>query len=197
MTTGATTKRAIRQNLPSHHHAGLPSWIPAFAGMTTRREQVGCHLDSPSAMPTECLTVAPSVIYGQEVLYAARGHACMDAGGRAASGTGRRGCPEPPGAGPPAWMHACMDAGGRAASGTSGRGGRAVSGTKAEESSGLHNHSRKAETTILNTRAGQTGPCRCARWSRLRRWPPPYPGWYPWTVCPVAAPARSAPSGMP
>ena len=36
--------------------------------------------------------------------------------------------------GSPAWMHAYRDVGGRAASGTSRRGGRAVSGTKAEES---------------------------------------------------------------
>ena len=35
MTTGTTTEHAVRQNLPSLHHPGLPSWIPAFAGMTT------------------------------------------------------------------------------------------------------------------------------------------------------------------
>ena len=33
--TGTKTERAIRQNLPSLHHPGLPSWIPACAGMTT------------------------------------------------------------------------------------------------------------------------------------------------------------------
>ena len=47
----------------------------------------------------------------------------------------RRGGPAPPGEGPPAWMHAYRHVGGRAASGTGRRGGRAVSGTKAEESS--------------------------------------------------------------
>ena len=30
---------------------GPPAWIPACAGMTTRREQAGCHPDSPFAMP--------------------------------------------------------------------------------------------------------------------------------------------------
>ena len=31
------------------------------------------HSDNSSAMPDKCLTSAPAVIYGQEVLYAARG----------------------------------------------------------------------------------------------------------------------------
>ena len=49
-----------------------------------KREQVGCQPDSPFAMPDKCLTAVlfvipvkarnhPLVIYGQEVLYAARG----------------------------------------------------------------------------------------------------------------------------
>ena len=32
------------------------------AGTTTKREQVGCHPDSPYAMPDKCLTAAPPVI---------------------------------------------------------------------------------------------------------------------------------------
>ena len=42
-TTGTTTERAIRQTLPSPHLPGPPSWIPAFAGMTTGAE-VGLSL---------------------------------------------------------------------------------------------------------------------------------------------------------
>ena len=40
-------------------------WIPAFAGMTTRREKVGCYPDSPFAMPDKFLTSAPFVIPAQ------------------------------------------------------------------------------------------------------------------------------------
>ena len=32
-----------------------------------------CHPDNSFVIPAEFLTLAPSVIYGQEVLYAARG----------------------------------------------------------------------------------------------------------------------------
>ena len=39
-----------------------PSWIPACAGMTTKREQVGCQPDRPFAMPDKCLTATPFVI---------------------------------------------------------------------------------------------------------------------------------------
>ena len=45
----------------------------AFAGMTTKREKAGRHPENPFAMFAEFLTSAPVVIYGQEVLYAARG----------------------------------------------------------------------------------------------------------------------------
>ena len=60
--------------------APSPSWIPAFAGMTTGSEWAGRHPDRPSAIANTCL------------LYAASGHACMDAGGagpRQAAGEAR------------------------------------------------------------------------------------------------------------
>ena len=41
--------------------------------MTTGSEWGCCHPDKPFAIPDEFLTPAPTVIYGQEVLYAARG----------------------------------------------------------------------------------------------------------------------------
>ena len=40
-------------------------WIPAFAGMTTRRKQLDRHPDSPFAMFDTFLTSAPSVIPAQ------------------------------------------------------------------------------------------------------------------------------------
>ena len=85
----------VRWNLPCGHsrHAGMNyinHWIPACAGMTTKREKVDCQPDNPSAIPDRCLTSAPAVIYGQEALYAARGHACKDTGYKVASGTGRQ-----------------------------------------------------------------------------------------------------------
>ena len=55
-----TTPADIRQNLPFIHPSVSPFWIPAFAGMTA----------------------GDVIIYGQDVLYAAGGHACMDVGGR-------------------------------------------------------------------------------------------------------------------
>ena len=65
MTTGVTTERAIRQNLLSLHPPGLPSWIPAFAGMTTGGAQWVCgYPDSPFAIAGKCLTPALTVIYG-------------------------------------------------------------------------------------------------------------------------------------
>ena len=33
-------------------------WIPACAGMTARREKVGCYPDNPSVIPDKCLTSA-------------------------------------------------------------------------------------------------------------------------------------------
>ena len=55
----------------------------------------------------------------------------QDVGGRAASGTSRRGRPQPRWTGSPVCGERArlQDVGGRAASGTSGRGGRAASGT--------------------------------------------------------------------
>ena len=57
-----------------------------------QRKQDLCRHPGESRNPASTVMPAkagiqPAVIYGQDVLYAARGHACMDAGGRAASGT--------------------------------------------------------------------------------------------------------------
>ena len=64
-------------------HAGMAfinHWIPACAGMTTKREKVDCQPDNPFAIPDRCLTSAPAFIYGQEALSTARGHAYRDVG---------------------------------------------------------------------------------------------------------------------
>ena len=79
--------------MPAWLRAGMTADTSFLAIQRSQAEQVH-HPGSPLPFPKKILTAAPTVIYGQEVLYAARGHACMDTGGRAASGTGRRGGPE-------------------------------------------------------------------------------------------------------
>ena len=34
-------------------HPGLTAWIPAFAGMTTKKARAGCHPDSPFVIPAQ------------------------------------------------------------------------------------------------------------------------------------------------
>ena len=61
MTIGAVRMRHL-QNLLFLHPPTFLSWIPAFAGMTTKRKQAACHPDSPFAMPDKCLNAAPAVM---------------------------------------------------------------------------------------------------------------------------------------